>query len=147
MCFPHLRVRRACCFLWAQGTAAGKGSAASLDFLENAFKSAQEKMDNKESIAEGGNDRTGPNPEGVNVTADIVGGNEEGRGDEDDDSSMDSTCPGTEGRPRRGGVDSACTGSEEPPDEGRIAGGGMSGFGVVGEEKTVELALQALSRV
>lgn len=194
-----------------QGTAAGRGSAASVEFLEEAYKvanaeasaggqgsgkseggpptaakgrtsktkkktqqeeeeegggeedeacSSSEAVDKDPAGAHGGSVQQSGRDHGNSGAEEINsdGGNrttdsrqaESGRDSQDDDDDDGGNSAGVKGREawvRRctgRGSDTGASGAEPP-------GGGISGrqvgFGVVGEGETVELALQALSKV
>ena len=120
-----------------QGTAAGRGSAAAVEFLEEAYKVAdREREFTENSTPPGGNgcaddERSGQKNEGVEgdsverLSENTI--SETGEGLENEDRGTDVT----------GGE--AANASDQKPS--------VIGFGVVGEEETVHLALQALSEV
>lgn len=105
-----------------QGSAAGRGSATSLEFLEKAYEAARREREDVESPAPNGeiNESFG-NEFGVRKSQGSKGGRDYG---------MDG-----------GGEESG----ESPKESDR--GKSLIGFGVVGEEETVQLALRALSKV
>ena len=175
-----------------QGTAAGRGSAASVEFLEEAYKAANavapageqgrgesggepptpengktrntnseegEKEEGSFSDSEpagktsleGGRTTTGSETEESNEeevpTPDRR--NSETAKDASGDNGDGGNSAGPKGRAARGrqgsGRDTGANAADLP---GGISGGGrLVGFGVVGEEETVELALQALAKV
>ncbi|CAN0121956.1 unnamed protein product [Ectocarpus sp. 6 AP-2014] len=162
----------------AWGTAAGRGSAASSDFLEEALKAAASRdgrgNNRQDSTSSAGGDehRTPdkghfpgvPNPSVMNAekedddgqgrtTSDapaheIVG---DRRGDEIFDDDVDAGNVGVQGPDeethRKRGSEAGGK-MRGPSDESTPGDGGEigTGFGVVGEMETVELALQALSK-
>ncbi|CAN0442429.1 unnamed protein product, partial [Ectocarpus sp. 8 AP-2014] len=157
----------------AWGTAAGRGSAASSDFLEEALKAAatrdgrgNSRQDSTSSA--GGDEHRTPDkyyfPSVMNAekedddsqgrtTSDApaheIVGDREGDEISDDDvdaDNIDVQGPDAETHRKRGSE--AGEKMREPPDESTPGDGGEigTGFGVVGEMETVELALQALSK-
>ncbi|CBJ48831.1 Proteasome Alpha Subunit family member [Ectocarpus siliculosus] len=162
----------------AWGTAVGRGSAASSDFLEEALKAAASRdgrgNSRQESTSSVGGDehRTPdkdyfpgvPNPSVMNAekedddgqgrtTSDApaheIVGDREGDEISDDDvdaDNVDVQGPDEETHRKRGSE--AGGKMTEPSDESTPGDGGEigTGFGVVGEMETVELALQALSK-
>ena len=143
-----------------QGTAAGKGSAASLEFLEQTLDRARERQQRNETDVPGRNEQSqstplGPVPgqsetgRGATPTGEGEGSAEEKNGDATGGASSDEISPGEGRQGGTGGVGvGAGAGRLEASGGGRAARVGWSaGFGVVGVEGTVELALQALSKV
>ncbi|CAM9837483.1 unnamed protein product [Ectocarpus fasciculatus] len=161
----------------AWGTAAGRGSAASSDFLQEALKAAatrDEKGNSRQdpTSSPGGDEvRTQdkdyvpgvPSPSMTNVdkedgdgqghtksdaSADEIVGERKGDGILEDDDADNVDVQGLAEETHRKRGSEAGGKMREPPDESTPGDGGenRTGFGVVGETETVELALQALSK-
>lgn len=144
-----------------KATAAGKGSAASLEFLEDAYKRARGGTGDAKSIMAEGDDSRNTDGKGdgaANRAANgklaqsgtVLDGREQGEEGEKADDGVDVKPIADQAQDAsaltEGGVDGIE--EEEPPDGGEKGeGGGVDGLGVVGEEETVALALQALSKV
>lgn len=134
-----------------KATAAGKGSAASLEFLEDAYKRARGETGDAKSTAEGDQSRSADaKGDGANsrpTKSDTVeGGRDGGAGGNADDGADGKDIVDRERNASvvsEGGADIE---EGEPPD-GRGKGGGVDGFAVIGEGETVALALRALSKV
>lgn len=149
-------------FFFEQGTAAGRGSAASLEFLEETFKTAAGKgagYSKADRSSESGDGKDDDEDFAASKPAgnDLGGGDaENNRGDEkgskgwdkNADDSDDAISVGVRERDTSGGRGGDTGGAaNEPPDGSDGGSAGVTGFGVVGEDATVELALQALSKV
>ncbi|CAM9546241.1 unnamed protein product [Pylaiella littoralis] len=145
----------------AWGTAAGRGSAASLEFLEETFKTAAGKgagYSKADRSSESGDGKDDDEDFAASKPAgnDLGGGDaENNRGDEkgskgwdkNADDSDDAISVGVRERNTSGGRGGDTGGAaNEPPDGSDGGSAGVTGFGVVGEDATVELALQALSK-
>lgn len=133
-----------------------------MEFLEESFKAAARKgtggseADGSSESGDGKSNDEGfraskpaiEDLEGDGAEHDHGGEKESERGDSAASDSDDASSVGVRGRDTRGGRGGE-TGeaAREPPDglNGRSAQ--IAGFGVVGEDDTVELALQALSKV
>lgn len=160
-----------------QGTAAGRGSATSLEFLEGAYKAVnavapagergrRESERGPSTPAKGNTSNSNKEEdEEDSETEESADEDEEvqkpetarrdtetavNASDDDDDGVGDS--PGAKGRGARGRRGSGSgsgsdTGSATEPLGGSSGSTRLVGFGVVGEGETVELALQALAKV
>lgn len=168
------------CYVYTtQGTAAGRGSAASSDFLEEALKAAairggrgnsrQDSTSSPRDDEHRAQDKDCfpgvPNPSMTNaegedddgqghVTSDapaheIVGERERDNIPDDDVDAHNVGVQGLDEETHRKQGNDGGGKMREPPDESTPGDGGeiRTGFGVVGEMETVELALQALSKV
>lgn len=134
-----------------KATAAGKGSAASLEFLEDAYKRARGETGDAKSTAEGDDSRsTDAKGGGANsrpTKSDTVeGGRDGGGGGNADDGADGKDIVDRERNASALSEGDADIEEQEPPD-GLGKGGGVDGFGVMGEGETVALALRALSKV
>lgn len=132
-----------------QGTAAGRGSAACVEFLEETFKAAAEAAAEGDETGVGENDDEEAKDNEAAATEDNVDTTET------DDDSLD-TSGRRKTRSKRGRGRDGGNRATEPRDEHSSGRRGSAtqriattGFGSVlrGERETVELALQALSKV
>lgn len=120
-----------------QGTAAGKGSASSMEFLEEAFKSKTKAgLGDAESLAKGDATKQGATQETSDSKHEKAGQGKSASRGGPKSGDVEIASPG------RQASSSVSDGDQADSEDDKIAG-----FGVTGEEDTVQLALQALSKV
>lgn len=116
-----------------------------MEFLEEAYKVATAVGQGRRESGGGPSTPTRGKTSNANKEG---GGREEGEGEEREEEDEKETCSDSEGVGKsslgRRGRDTRASAAEPPGGSSSGLGGG---FGVVGEGETVELALQALSKV